>query len=124
MPKAEFVDSLLLFLIDLVEWPKCYVSRFLFKPQEQLLTSSSAIIAENGGSIKEVQHDRILLTAFVYKVALICTIETRCDKHATLIHEKLEEKYKKDLTWHTVSAQYYGEPDPELVNQSSDPNIP
>ena len=83
-----------------------------------------AIIANNGGSIKEVQHDRILLTAFVYKVALICTIETRCDKHATLIHEKLEEKYKKDLTWHTVSAQYYGVPDPELLEQSSDPNIP
>ena len=83
-----------------------------------------AIIADNGGSIKEVQHDRILLTAFVYKVALICTIETRCDKHATLIHEKLEEKYKKDLTWHTVSAQYYGDPDPELLQQSSDPNIP
>jgi len=83
-----------------------------------------SIIADNGGSIKEVQHDRILLTAFVYKVALICTIETRCDKHATLIHEKLEEKYKKDLTWHTVSAQYYGDPDPELLQQSSDPNIP
>jgi len=82
-----------------------------------------SIIADNGGSIKEVQHDRILLTAFVYKVALICTIETRCDKHATTIHEKLEEKYKKDLTWHTVSAQYYGDPDPELLNQSSDPNM-
>merc|ERR1711892_48943 len=68
-----------------------------------------ALIAENGGSIKEVQHDRILLTAFVYKVALVCTIETRSDHHATLIHEKLEERFKKDLTWHTVSAEYYGD---------------
>ena len=70
-----------------------------------------AIIAENGGSIKEIQHDRILLTAFVYKVALVCTIECRSDEHATMIHEKLEERYKKDLTWHTVSAEYYGDLD-------------
>ena len=70
-----------------------------------------AIIAENGGSIKEVQHDRILLTAFVYKVALVCTIESRSDQHATMIHEKLQERFKKDLTWHTVSAEYYGDRD-------------
>ena len=66
-----------------------------------------ALIADNGGSVKEVQHDRILLTAFVYKVALICTVETRGGDHAELIKSRLEDKYKKDLTWHTAAAHHY-----------------
>lgn len=80
------------------------------------------IIADNGGSIKEVQHDRILLTAFVYKVALVCTIETRGNQNSREIRASLEKRYEKDLTWHTVSAAYYGEPTTEMTQQSSDPN--
>ena len=40
-------------------------------------------------------------------MALICTVETRGADHAALIKTQLEEKYKKDLTWHTVSAHHY-----------------
>jgi len=67
------------------------------------------IVAQHGGSIKEVQHDRILLTAFVYKVALVCTVETRGVENAKNIRQSMEERYDKDLTWHTVSAALYGE---------------
>jgi len=67
------------------------------------------IVAEHGGSIKEVQHDRILLTAFVYKVALVCTVETRGVENAKQIRQSMEERYDKDLTWHTVSAALYGD---------------
>jgi len=67
----------------------------------------TGIIADLGGSIKEVQHDRILLTAFVYKAALVCTVETRGMDHANVIQTKLYEKYSKDLTWHTVTARQY-----------------
>jgi len=69
-----------------------------------------------------VQHDRILLTAFVYKVALVCTVETRGNENAKVIRSCLEQRYEKDLTWHTVSAAHYGDPAPEMVHQSSDPN--
>ena len=82
---------------------KCFCAKKELSTKLQTL----ALIADNGGSIKEVQHDRILLTAFVYKVALICTMETRGADHAGLIKSKLEEKYQKDLTWHTVSAHHY-----------------
>ena len=81
-----------------------WVMQFIVTPYSYTFI---ALIADNGGSVKEVQHDRILLTAFVYKVALICTVETRGADHAELIKSRLEDKYKKDLTWHTAAAHHY-----------------
>ena len=34
-----------------------------------------------------------------------------------MIHEKLEERFKKDLTWHTVSAEYYGDQDRAAIEE-------
>ena len=43
---------------------------------------NSDVIADLGGQVKDVIHDRVLLTQFVYKVALTWTIETRSRDHA------------------------------------------
>lgn len=59
----------------------------------------------------------------MYKVALICTVETKGNANAKLIRENLENKYNNDLVWHTVFAQHYGDPIPEMVKQPADPNL-
>ena len=77
----------------------------------------------------------MLLTAFVYKVALIATVETRGRENAQVRNSvagkrqtdtqelvlKLKERYNDEVTFHTVSACHYGEPTPAMLAQSADP---
>ncbi|CBY31489.1 unnamed protein product [Oikopleura dioica] len=79
------------------------------------------IVSDCGASVKEVQHDRMLLTAFVYKVALIATVETRGRENAQQLMKAIKDRYEDAVTFHTISACHYGEPTAAMLSQSADP---
>lgn len=58
------------------------------------------ICADAGVCVKDMQHDRVLLTSFVYKTQLICTVETRGKDQEDDLKRRLEAVYDpEDITW-------------------------
>lgn len=58
------------------------------------------VCADVGVSVKDMQHDRVLLTSFVYKTQLVCTVETRGKEQEDELRRKLEEVYDADdINW-------------------------
>lgn len=58
------------------------------------------VCADAGVCVKDMQHDRVLLTSFVYKTQLICTVETRGKDQESDLKRRLEEVYEpEDITW-------------------------
>lgn len=58
------------------------------------------ICADAGVCVKDMQHDRVLLTSFVYKTQLICTVETRGKEQEDDLKRRLEEVYEpEDINW-------------------------
>ena len=50
-------------------------------------------------SVKDIGHDRISLSSYVYMTGINCTIETKNKTHAMEIRQKLEDVYGEDLKW-------------------------
>ena len=58
------------------------------------------VCADVGVSVKDMQHDRVLLTSFVYKTQLVCTVETRGKEQEDELRQKLEDVYDADdINW-------------------------
>merc|ERR1712226_1734464 len=74
------------------------------------------ICADAGVCVKDMQHDRVLLTSFVYKTQLICTVETRGKEQEDDLKRRLEEVYDpEDITW--LEFEIAGGSDPMTVSQ-------
>lgn len=57
------------------------------------------LLAQMAASVKDIGHDRISLSSYVYMTGIACTIETRNQAHADEVRSKLFEAYGDDLKW-------------------------